>query len=152
MAKRQTVEAKVAGLHALRTDPQSAATLTELRKALTDRSNYVVAKAVQIVGEFEIRTLIPELVTAFERFLVDPGKTDPQCLAKAAIAEVLVRLEHDDRELFLRGMHHVQPEPVWGGEQDSAGALRGTCALGLVQSRWGDAVGGLDQLAGPLGD
>jgi hypothetical protein len=32
-------------------------------------------------------------------------------------------------------MHHIQLEHVWGGKADSAGTLRGTCALALVQCR-----------------
>ena len=32
-------------------------------------------------------------------------------------------------------MRHVQLEPVWGGSADSAGPLRSTCALALVQCR-----------------
>ena len=32
-------------------------------------------------------------------------------------------------------MRHIQLEPVWGGSADTAGTLRGTCALALVQCR-----------------
>ena len=32
-------------------------------------------------------------------------------------------------------MHHIQLEPVWGGRSDTAGTLRATCALALVQCR-----------------
>jgi HEAT repeat protein len=32
-------------------------------------------------------------------------------------------------------MHHIQLEPVWGGRSDTAGTLRSTCALALVQCR-----------------
>ena len=35
----------------------------------------------------------------------------------------------------LAGIAHVQLEPVWGGSADTAGTLRGTCALALVQCR-----------------
>ncbi len=37
--------------------------------------------------------------------------------------------------MFLSGVKHHQYEPTWGGPSDSAGALRGTCALALVQCR-----------------
>ena len=37
--------------------------------------------------------------------------------------------------MFLRGMRHIQMEPVWGGRSDTAGTLRATCALALVQCR-----------------
>jgi HEAT repeat protein len=152
MAKRQTTETKLARLKALRKDPHSAAALAELRKALADRSNYVAATAAEMIGEFEIRALVTDLVASFDRLMIDPETADPQCLGKAAIAEALVRLEHDDRELFLRGMSHFQPEPVWGGQQDSAAQVRGTCALGLVQSSTGDPIGVLNSLAELLVD
>jgi HEAT repeat protein len=152
MAKRQTTETKVARLNALRRDSHSAAALTELRKALADRSNYVVATAAELIGEFEIRALTTDLVACFDRFLVNPEKVDPQCLGKAAIVAALVRLEHDDRELFLRGMRHFQLEAVWGGKQDSAAQVRGTCALGLVQSSTGDPIQVLNSLADLLVD
>jgi len=32
-------------------------------------------------------------------------------------------------------MRHIQLEPVWGGSSDTAGTLRSTCALALVQCR-----------------
>jgi hypothetical protein len=32
-------------------------------------------------------------------------------------------------------MYHIQLEPVWGGRSDTAGTLRATCALALVQCR-----------------
>jgi hypothetical protein len=32
-------------------------------------------------------------------------------------------------------MRHIQMEPVWGGRSDTAGTLRATCALALVQCR-----------------
>jgi HEAT repeat protein len=32
-------------------------------------------------------------------------------------------------------MRHIQLEPVWGGRSDTAGTLRATCALALVQCR-----------------
>jgi HEAT repeat protein len=40
-----------------------------------------------------------------------------------------------DEAVFLRGMGHIQMEPVWGGSSDTAGTLRATCALALVQCR-----------------
>jgi HEAT repeat protein len=77
--------------------------------------------------------LIPELLVSFDRFFHNPGKTDPQCWAKNALSRSLATLEHQDAGVFLRGMRHIQMEPVWGGRSDTAGTLRATCALALVQ-------------------
>src|SRR4029077_14111178 len=109
-------------------------------------SNYVASRAAEIVRDFEVRDLIPGLLVAFERFLVDPAKSDPQCLAKNAIAEALTKLGHDDADFYRKGMRHFQPEPVWGGQQDTAAHFRGTCAFGLVQSSCGDSLDVLTRL------
>src|SRR5438105_8178557 len=151
MSKRQTTESKLAQLKELRNDPHSSSAHAQLRQALADRSNYVAARAAEIIGEFEIRALTPDLVAAFNRLMIDPSSSadseavpssrtdlksvpprDAQCLAKTAIAEALVRIEHDDREFFLKATHYSPPEAVWGGTQDSAAQLRGICSLGLV--------------------
>src|SRR5262249_6095553 len=49
-------------------------------------------------------------------------------------------------------MHYIQLEPVWGGTQDSAAQLRGTCALGLVQSTCVDTISVLNRLVDLLVD
>ena len=59
----------------------------------------------------------------------------PQCWAKNALAQTLAAFDYQDKELFLAGMRHVQLEPVWGGSSDTAGPLRGLCALALVNYR-----------------
>src|SRR5438874_1352815 len=152
MAKSRTLETKLARLKALREEPHTPAAGAELKKALADRSNYVASRAAEIVGEFGLRDLVPDLVAAFDRFLLNPVKTDPQCLAKNAVAEALTKMGHDDAEFYRKGMRHFQPEPVWGGEQDTAAHLRGTCAFGLVQSSCGDSLDVLTRLVELLAD
>ncbi len=82
-----------------------------------------------------LAALVPDLLAAFERFMTDPVKADPQCWAKTAIVKALRDLEHDDATVFLRGARHRQLEPVWGGREDTAGALRGASALALASCR-----------------
>jgi len=110
-------------------------TQAALRKALADRSNHIVAKAAAIAAGLALTQLIPDLLAAYDRFFTDPVKTDPQCWAKNALCKALADLSHDNSATYLRGLHHVQPEPVWGGRADSAGTLRGNCALALVACR-----------------
>jgi hypothetical protein len=69
------------------------------------------------------------------RVFRDAAKSDPQCWAKNAIAKTLAAFEYQDPEIFLAGMRHIQLEGSWGGTEDSAGTLRGICALALVQCR-----------------
>jgi HEAT repeat protein len=134
MSAKRSFEDQLAALDALRQQAPAAA-VAPLRKALGHRNNYVVAKAADLVREFALAELIPELLAAFDRFFADPVKTDPQCWAKNALSRALAALEYQDAAVFLRGMHHIQLEPVWGGRSDTAGTLRGTCALALVQCR-----------------
>jgi HEAT repeat protein len=134
MSGKRSFEEQLAALDALRQQPPEAV-IEPLRKALAHRNNFVVAKAADLVRQFELNQLIPEILIAFDRFFENPVKTDPQCWAKNAISRALAAFEHQDADVFLRGMRHIQLEPVWGGTSDSAGVLRGTCALALVQCR-----------------
>jgi HEAT repeat protein len=134
MPGKQKFEDQLAALEALRQQPPEAA-LDPLRKALANRNNFVAAKAADLTRQFQLTQLTPELLSAFDRFFEDPVKTDPQCWAKNAISRTLAGFEHQDAAVFLRGMKHIQLEPVWGGSSDTAGTLRATCALALVQCR-----------------
>ncbi len=128
---KQAYERKLEGLAGLRSGAPEAA-VEPLRKALKDRSNYLVSKAAALAGDLRLKELIPNLLTAFDRFMIDAAKTDQQCWAKNAIVKALKDLGHDDPAVFLRGIEHVQMEPVWGTTVDTAGTLRGACALALV--------------------
>ena len=104
-------------------------------KALGHRNNYLVAKAAALAQHHDLKQLTPQLAAAFPRFLENAEKTDPQCWAKNAIAKALAAFEYQESEFFLTGVRHIQLEPSWGGPSDSAGPLRGACALALVQCR-----------------
>ncbi len=134
MPPKRSFDAELAALEALREAAPEAAE-PELGKALRLRNNFLVAKAAGLALHHWLTGLTPELAAAFPRFLENAAKTDPQCWAKNALAKTLAAFEYQDPELFLAGMRHVQLEPVWGGAADSAGALRGACALALVQCR-----------------
>jgi hypothetical protein len=135
---KQSFEKQLEELGALRAEPGSAATLAAVRKALRDRNNYLVSKAAALAADLSLSDLISDLLAAFDRFLLDPLKTDPQCWAKTAIAKALKDLGHRDAKVYLRGILHIQLEPGWGGSADSAGTLRGTCALALVDCQLDD--------------
>lgn len=129
------IELELEQLNALRSRPDDPATILALRKALGDRVNLLTAKAASIAAELNLTELVPDLAQAFERFFREPVRTDPQCWAKTAISKALKDLNYDESPLFLRGLRHVQMEPVYGGQADSAPQLRATCALALVQCR-----------------
>lgn len=134
MPGKRNVEEQVAALDALRSQPEDTR-IEPLRKALAQRNNFLVGKAADLVRELRMAQLLPEMLNAFDRFFRNPEKTDPQCWAKNSLSRAFIALEYQDVEVFLRGMRHIQMEPVWGGRSDTAGTLRATCALALVQCR-----------------
>ena len=70
---KQAFEKKIEALEALRSAADSAAVPVELRKALRDRNNYLVSKAAELVADLKQDDLIPELIAAFDRFMIDPA-------------------------------------------------------------------------------
>jgi hypothetical protein len=145
--KKQTGRAEPAPSHAFDAELAEIAALGEqlrsgaaptsgqveyLRRMLAHRNNFLVSKAALLVANSQIAALLPEILASFERFFVDAVKSDPQCWAKNALAKALVKLEHRAKDTYLRGMRHHQLEPVWGGQSDTAGALRATCTHALV--------------------
>ncbi len=134
MPPKRNFDAELAALEALRdVPPESAA--PELAKALNLRNNFLVSKAAAVILHHRLTGLTPNLADSFPRFLENGAKSDPQCWAKNALAKALAAFEYQEPGLFLAGMRHIQLEPVWGGSADTAGTLRGTCALALVQCR-----------------
>ena len=127
------VEEQLEALKALRGAGLNDTNVETLRQGLRDRVNVVVAKAAGIVAEMQAIVLIPDLVQAFARFLEKPKEKDPQCWGKNAIAQALKDLSHVESNVFVSGMRHLQLEPVWGGQVDTAVTLRGICTLALVQ-------------------
>lgn len=121
----------------------------EVRRYLAKRSNVVVARAAKLLADAPEPAAEAELTAAFHRFLAEPSKTDPGCMAKLAIVEALRALDAPDPDVFRVGLRHVQPEPTWGGKADTAAPLRAACALGLVEA---GVDGVLDDLAVLLAD
>lgn len=103
-----------------------------LRSSLADRSNRVVERAAEMAGEAGDESFVTDLLQAYRRLMDDPIKNDPGCLGKTAIVAALVQLEHKEAEIFREGIAYRQPEPIWGGEVDTAAELRGICAVGLT--------------------
>jgi HEAT repeat protein len=141
MAKRDRTQEALDRLAAdVDEEPRSAKAQAALRKALGDRSALVVAAALKVIGEHELTGFETEIRAAFDRAMVDPGKTDPGCRIKMGVVGALDALREPADELFLQGIRHVQHEPAWGGSQDSAAGLRGMCAQALVNRGYIDAM------------
>jgi HEAT repeat protein len=146
MAKSRRLEDRLEALNELRTDPTAEASVAALQKALTSKVNHVAGRAAEIAGEFWLEQLVPDLISAFERFMVNPAKTDPACIAKTAIVDALYRMEAYQPDTFLDGIGHRQLEPAYGGKVDTAAKLRGISALGLVRINYPNVMILLAQL------
>jgi hypothetical protein len=133
-------EAKLDALHALGDVSDRAALNEAVGKALQDKHHRVVGKAALLAEEKQLHERIGDLLAAWPRFLQDPVKRDPNCIAKNAIARALVALECRDVPFFLEGIRYVQREPVWGGSADTAADVRCSCAMGLVSSGYVRAI------------
>jgi HEAT repeat protein len=145
-AKRQTPEAKIEALSAFAPNAGREALNATLQKALEDRHFRVVAKAATLVGERSLHERVKDLIGAYGRFLDDPIKRDPNCIAKQAIVRALVALDCHDVNFYLAGIRYRQLEPVWGGTADTAIDVRCSCAMGLAASGYTRAVQELTEL------
>jgi hypothetical protein len=131
MANRR-IEEEVERLSRIRDEGPGAAATAAVRKGLADRAGLVAAKAAAIAGELRLDETIPDLLRAFDRLFEKAVERDPQCCGKNAIARALTELDYRESAPYLRGARHVQMEPVWGGQEDTAPTLRGICILALV--------------------
>jgi HEAT repeat protein len=131
--KKAKLEDRLEQLRQLRSAPPSAEVASALTKALNDRSNLVIAESAKTVAQLQLSALIPALLEAFDQLFQDPVKKDSKCWGKTAIAKALTELGYAESHPFIRGVRHIQMEPVWGGQEDAAPQLRGTCLLALVQ-------------------
>ena len=91
MSGKKNFEAQLEALDALRQQPDEAC-VAPLRTALQHRNNYIVSKAAEMVALRHMDELMPELLTAFDRFFEDAVKSDPQCWAKNALSRALSKL------------------------------------------------------------
>ncbi len=128
----RSFERELAMLEAMAGQPLDSEGIERVRKALTHENNYLVAKAARLVADNALLALMPEVRAAYDRFFDRPVTTDPQCWAKNALVKALVTLECRDAAVYMRGLRHTQEEPVWGGNSDTAGTLRGICTHALV--------------------
>lgn len=139
-ARPRPVDKELEALDALDPAAPRAAQKQTLSQALASKHQRVVARAATLAGERGLHELIPDLLAAWPRFLDDPVKADPRCLAKTAICGALLKLEYDDLRFWLDGMRYRQSEPGWGAATDSAVDIRCSSALALANSRYSRAT------------
>jgi len=130
--KGDAVQAALQALAEAARRPDDRAAVALIRDSLAHRSNHVVGRAARAAREANLTALAPELVAAFPRFLEDPVRRDPGCVAKTQIVQALLASGHAAPDVYLRGVAHVQREPAFGPPIDTAPELRATSALALV--------------------
>ena len=138
--KVSSLEEQLDRLAELRGQPPSPEGLAAVAQYLAGKSNLVAAKAARIAGEWLAAELAPQLVEAFDRFMVKPDTTDKRCAAKIEILKALCKLEYPYPAVFRRGIQHIQMEPTWGGSVDTAAEVRALGAMGLAQTNYTEAL------------
>jgi hypothetical protein len=132
MAKRTKMDDELDLVASLRHARKDDTTIAALRRALASRYGLVVESAAIAAKALDAPELSDALGTAFDHFFGRHEQDDKGCLAKTACIQALNAFERADEERLLRGVRHVQMEPVFGKSIDVAGLLRGECLAGLV--------------------
>ena len=140
MPPRKTVDDRLDELETSIGGADDEALVEALNRALGDRHYRVVALAARTARDRLAYGSVAALLEAYPRFLHDPVKRDPNCLAKKAIVRALYDLDADDAEFYLSVIRYRQLEPVWGGNVDTAADLRSTAAMALVASGYPRAL------------
>lgn len=127
MPKPSNIDAIIAKLAALRLAPRSAEAAAELRKALTNKVDYVVQRAAEFIREYELPDFEMDLARAFHRLTAGGDKSFG---ARTAIVSAMHDLRANVPEVYLAGLRAFGS--VVPGMIDPAAAMRGICAMALV--------------------
>ncbi len=153
MARRMNSTERFQAIAALVHQPATPELQAQVSAALDDSSNLVAAAAARVTKVHRLTNLLPHLLATCDRFYLDPVKTDRRCQAKFDLIDALAELGHADGSTFVRAAQHRQPEPVYGGSEDTAGRLRVRAAEALVPLGHAETHRVLvDLLADPLGE
>ena len=129
------VQRRLEQLKDVRAAGSSQPGVKELRAALNDRVNVIVAKAAAITEEWQERALLPDLLKAFDRLFVKAAEADPQCSGKNALAKAL-------KNLGVLGGGHFSEGPAAPGNGSPLGAAKRTrqgCCVELARWPWCNA-------------
>lgn len=141
MSKSDPIEKALDRVAELRHQDPSPRDAEEIRKFLTHKSNLVVGKAAKLVAEQHRSEFLPDLVSAFHRFMANPAQFDKRCAALTGITEALYEMDYCEPDIYLQGLRHVQMEASLGPPVEAAAALRGISAQALLRTRYKDAIG-----------
>jgi len=145
-ATSKALEQQLEELNRLRATPEAPEARAAIVRALESARAPLVEAAANIVANAELDGFEPALRDAFGRFVQQPAKSDPRCIAKTSTVRALYKLSARAFDVFLRGIRYVQSEPAWRGSHDTAAELRGLSALGLVRGGYPDMAVELAEL------
>lgn len=121
-------------LQALRTEGISESGIAYLKNVFQKQNGMVVARAASLAVEWFESSLVETMVACFYRLSKQGASTDSQCWGKTALVKALQELAWQDTQLYIEGCRTVQLEPVHGGKEDTAVALRIASLNALMQS------------------
>jgi len=139
MPPRETLEDKLAAIAELERATFSPEVARALQARLGDASNIIIARAAEVMGRSGHEAFIPALIKTFDALIRQPATADKNCTAKEAIVAALGQLDSPEAAPYLRGIRHIQMEPVYGGRADTAANLRAHCAEALARMRYHEA-------------
>lgn len=142
-----------ARLRAIENDAQANDVESTIAAALASSNNRVVGRAATLVAQRGLEQFERELRDAYDRFLVDPLKTDPGCEAKIPLCEALRLIEYDEPDFYLENIHYQQREPIYSQDPhkkhiDTGATIRATCGFALIQMNDSRAMSELVDLLG----
>ncbi|MEN6370527.1 MAG: HEAT repeat domain-containing protein [Armatimonadota bacterium] len=113
--------------------PMTDESLAVLKSAINGNTSLLASKATDIAADFGLHELIPDMLSAFGRFMIDGVHNDKLCNAKISIVNALNKLEYMGDEVFRKGAYYIQMEPAYGKPIDAAVKVRIGCAYGLAR-------------------
>jgi HEAT repeat protein len=146
MAKSDPIERSLDRLGELRRADASETAVQEVREFLRNRSNLVVAKAAKVARELQMKALVPDMVSAFNKLMADAPRLDQRCAATTEIVSALYELNYEEPAPYFTSLKHVRMEASFGPPVDEAAKLRAVSAQGLVRTRHPDALAEVMQL------
>jgi len=138
MARRGSLEQQLTWVADLVPDAIGPTERARLLDMVAKGHPRLVARALEKLAQKPGAVTEDLLADLFETHRRGGAQTDPGCEIKLACIRILARLESDRVAPFLAATRHVQPEPVYGGKEDTAAELRGQAFAALVSLGYRD--------------
>ncbi len=132
--RRDPLKEAFNAIQALRDEGVSESGIAHLRSIFRKQNGMVIARAAGLAVEWFESSLVEAMVSCYYRLRQRGVELDSQCWGKTALVKALQELAWQDTQLYIDGCRTVQLEPVRGGKEDTAVALRIASLNALMQS------------------